>query len=868
VSDVSLAFNVVGRDRGVNALLSRTASNVRASSMAATAGTFALRAAMASAAASAIALANSAMVAGGAVAAIPAAFAGGLAVMGAAKAVTFGMGDAWKATGVAATGGGGAVKNAAQKSLQASHAVRDATEALVRAKRDEADATKAVNVAREDEAKRLRDLSLSVAGSRLDEEAATDAVAKAAQDLAVARSGGSNYDIEQADLAYRQSQQTLVETKNKTQDLTKEQADGAKKGIEGSDAVQEALKRQKDAHDQVIDAAEQLADAQQKVETASAGAASGGIDPAAQALAKLSPNGRAVILMLRQLAPAWEAAARAGQQATFAGVASELQKLSGIYLPMATSWLTRMGGSFNTAIRQSLGLLQTKDTIRDVGMFTDNVAKATDKLALAIRPVINGIIQWVAVGSNFLPEFAGYAGKLATTFEQWSIRMRESGQAASWIRNGIATLKQFYAIALNVARSVLAVVRAGGDGGSTLSFLVKASAAMRKFTESAEGQAKIKAVLGTLRQLISDLGPVLKSLSTHGDDVAASLGIFGKSAKFAVDHLGPLLKYVPTLAGAYLLLKKSGIAAGVGLGVKVASIASQIAMSRAIKAHTSALRENTIASGTAAGATDANTASENAGLLAKGRAVIAMIAQKIAMAATAVATGVATAAQWLLNVAMDANPIGLIILAIVALVAAFVILWNKSAAFRNFWKAVWSGIKTAASAVGSWFKDTLWGKWIKGAWDGIQKGGSKVMDWFHGLGGKLKTALSKIGSIISAPFKTAFNAVARFWNNTLGRIHFTVPDWSPIAGGKSFAIPTVPMLAHGGIVPATNGGRMVIAGEAGEDEAIIPLSKMGQVAGAAGGGTTVVRFEFTGADSEFAKFFRKSVRVNNLLQTN
>src|SRR5690348_8517349 len=114
MSDVSLAFNVVGRDRGVNSLLSRTANNVRSSSVAAAAGTFALRAAMASAAASAIALANSAVVASGAVAAIPAAYAGYRAILGAAKAVTFGLGAAWKATGQAATGGGGAVGGAAQ----------------------------------------------------------------------------------------------------------------------------------------------------------------------------------------------------------------------------------------------------------------------------------------------------------------------------------------------------------------------------------------------------------------------------------------------------------------------------------------------------------------------------------------------------------------------------------------------------------------------------------------------------------------------------------------------------------------------------------------------------------------------------------
>ena len=49
-----------------------------------------------------------------------------------------------------------------------------------------------------------------------------------------------------------------------------------------------------------------------------------------------------------------------------------------------------------------------------------------------------------------------------------------------------------------------------------------------------------------------------------------------------------------------------------------------------------------------------------------------------------VVMGISTAAQWALNVAMTANPIGIVIVAIGALVGAFIVLWNKSEGFRNF----------------------------------------------------------------------------------------------------------------------------------------------------------------------------------------
>lgn len=50
----------------------------------------------------------------------------------------------------------------------------------------------------------------------------------------------------------------------------------------------------------------------------------------------------------------------------------------------------------------------------------------------------------------------------------------------------------------------------------------------------------------------------------------------------------------------------------------------------------------------------------------------------------------ATAAQWAWNAALDANPIGLVIILIVALIAIFITLWDKCEGFRNFWVDMWA----------------------------------------------------------------------------------------------------------------------------------------------------------------------------------
>lgn len=102
-----------------------------------------------------------------------------------------------------------------------------------------------------------------------------------------------------------------------------------------------------------------------------------------------------------------------------------------------------------------------------------------------------------------------------------------------------------------------------------------------------------------------------------------------------------------------------------------------------------------------------------------------------------------TAAQWLMNAAMAANPIGLIVAAIAALVAAFIYLWNHSEAFREFWVTLWEAIKEAAKAVidavvgfftGAW--DSIVAKWnaakafFQAVWDGIKGIFSVVSSWF------------------------------------------------------------------------------------------------------------------------------------------
>lgn len=92
-----------------------------------------------------------------------------------------------------------------------------------------------------------------------------------------------------------------------------------------------------------------------------------------------------------------------------------------------------------------------------------------------------------------------------------------------------------------------------------------------------------------------------------------------------------------------------------------------------------------------------------------------------AIIATRLPLILATAAQWALNAALTANPIGLVVVAIGALVGALVWLYQNNETVRRVVDAVWAGIQTAIGAVVDWMVGTAW-PWIQKVWNGIKVG--------------------------------------------------------------------------------------------------------------------------------------------------
>jgi TP901 family phage tail tape measure protein len=210
--------------------------------------------------------------------------------------------------------------------------------------------------------------------------------------------------------------------------------------------------------------------------------------------------------------------------------------------------------------------------------------------------------------------------------------------------------------------------------------------------------------------------------------------------------------------------------------------------------------------------------------------LVVLAAYTVSMIAAAAAT---IAATW---------PILAIIAVIVALVAGVIYAYRNFETFRNVIDAVWQGIQTAISFAWENVIKPIWDiivfyitkilipyytflfnvvktvfegivSAVQSAWGFIQTAFNAIKSGIETVWGFFQTAKDIIGSVftniadaISGPFKTAFNFISDAWNNTVGKLSWSVPGWVPIIGGKKIEAPKLPRFAEGGIFNTGIGG--------------------------------------------------------------
>ena len=147
------------------------------------------------------------------------------------------------------------------------------------------------------------------------------------------------------------------------------------------------------------------------------------------------------------------------------------------------------------------------------------------------------------------------------------------------------------------------------------------------------------------------------------------------------------------------------------------------------------------------------------------------------------------------------------------------------------------------NAFGKLFGD-LWAKLQQMFADFAGKFGDKIASVFKGA---INKVLEFIENFINAPI-SIINGFVDTINSAFGSVGVNIGKIGRVNLGR---------MATGGIVPSTNGGQLILAGEGGQDEWVVPESKMASMIqkineqGGTGGGITInIQGVFATSDQE------------------
>lgn len=207
----------------------------------------------------------------------------------------------------------------------------------------------------------------------------------------------------------------------------------------------------------------------------------------------------------------------------------------------------------------------------------------------------------------------------------------------------------------------------------------------------------------------------------------------------------------------------------------------------------------------------------------------------------------AKAAFMAMNTTLLANPIFLVVAALVALTAAFIIAYKKSETFRNIVDGAMAAVKNTVQKAIGFIVDLFMNFTGPGL---LIKHFDKIKDAASSMANAVKGAFSGVADAISA----ALNALRSAWNSTIGG-----KGWDKVSIPFAPDLPgfRIPMLAAGGPARA---GMPHIVGERGP-ELFVPRMSGTVIPNGAQLGGGVVTIRFVGAEDEFKRFFRKITRA-------
>lgn len=451
-------------------------------------------------------------------------------------------------------------------------------------------------------------------------------------------------------------------------------------------------------------------------------------------------------------------------------------------VPTLKGGLVSLGATYGAAAGRLGEMLTQGRNVRMIGVLFNGLNPIILLLVNSLGRIVRIFISLAVAALPTATSMAEGLDRVTRKLEAWTQRMTDSGRAQAWMLHSWElmkaagrTVRDFLIGFYNILRLAGQVGREEFGGGMS-----DAAASFRRWTESAGGVERIlryfrdatpaiRETLALLRVMGSALigmaadsrvAPLINQIRTElmpaiSDFIRSMTGSngFGPAVVDVFSALFTVLSNVP-FGGLTLLAKAiGGVIWGIawlvqnvpGLGMFIGSLLTLWVVAGA------GLK---VAGKGISAFSWISKAIDGTGKLSLAQKAFGTVLGWISpiLRAVGIALMFVGKAMW----GLVANPIGITILVIVGLL---LLLWWK-------WDWVKEAFMTGIRAIG---------------------------DFFVWLGGAMAQPFIDLWNIV----KAVYNFIAEKWNSIPS---FTVPDWVPFIGGKTFELPKLPMLAKGGVI--------------------------------------------------------------------
>jgi phage-related protein len=432
--------------------------------------------------------------------------------------------------------------------------------------------------------------------------------------------------------------------------------------------------------------------------------------------------------------------------------------------------------------------------LKDVTDVTEKYDKAQEAAAMGAKDAAKKQQEYEKALKALQPATRDTAKSfigLRNDFKKWSDGLASSTmptftKAIELLRSLLPKLTPLVKVASKQFSLLIDNLQKGVDNGGFAKFIDRVTEAskttlpafIRSVRNIATGLAGIGRAFGTISKSGGkSFEGLTKSFAEWGKSLKDNQGFqdfvkqFQGSGPQFRETLANIAKIVANLIQALAPFSGVLLKVAVALSTVVAAIPVPVltAMAYAFAAISISLRLYAAAAAVATAATWLFSTANGASNVQMALLRIQMIALRVQQALVATWTGVVTAAQWAWNAAMTANPIGIMIVAIAALVAAIVIIATKTKFFQTVWSATWGFVKTKSLAVWNWmvntFNSTI--NAIKNAWSSSLRFISSLSSsiW-NGVKSKWNSTINSIKS----SFTASVNAIKNAWSASMSFI--------------------------------------------------------------------------------------------------